>query len=135
MITDRAGLKSEIQKAEYDGKTAAEVLVMLTAPSKTRNRAPVSGQEIIAQLDTTELADSAKISDARVTRLLEFLSSQERIDLQDDGVRTLLGRILPAGPSRTAIIAFSSEDVSPLQLAGIAGEPTLHQVQVAMGVT
>lgn len=134
MIQDRAALKAEIQgdpaSIGYTGKTAVQVLALLTNQTQTRNRAPVSGQEIIAQLNTTELDGMA---DAVVFKLLDFLASQETIDLQDPNVTSILKKIFPAGPTRTALIAFRDESISRLTEIGIAGQPTLHQVEVANG--
>lgn len=131
MITNREGLKAEVEKPEYAGKTASEVLALLLAISKTRFRGPVAGSEIIAQLDNTELDG---LADATVSKLLDFLSAQQRVNLHDSNVVTLLGKFFPgASPSRANLLTFRDEAVTPLDLAGISGEPTLHQIEVAQG--
>lgn len=133
MIRDRAALKAEMADPAalgYAGKTPPEILALLTGPSRTRPRAPVSGQEIIAQLDATELQG---MPDAVVTKLLDFLASQETIDLQDANVVEIFKKIFGAGPTRTNLIAFRDEQVSRLEEIGIGGVPTLHQIAVANG--
>lgn len=134
MITDRAGLRAEVQgdleALGYAGKTATQVLALLTNKTQSRPRLPVSGQEIIAQLDTAELDEMA---DAMVFKLLDFLASQQTVDLQDPNVTGILKKIFPTGPTRTALIAFKDEAISRLEEISISGEPTLHQVEVANG--
>lgn len=126
----KAEIKGDPVSIGYTGKTPAEILALLTAQTQTRKRAPVSGQEIIAHLDATELDGMA---DAVVFKLLDFLASQGTVDLQDPNVTSILKKIFPAGPTRTALIAFRDESISRLTEIGIAGQPTLHQVEVANG--
>lgn len=134
MITDRKALRAEVQGDPeglgYAEKTPAQVLALLTGQTQSRPRSPVSGQEIIAQLDTAELAGMA---DAVVAKLLDFLASQQSVDLQDPNVTGILKKIFPAGPTRTALVAFRNETISRLEEIKISGEPTLHQVEVANG--
>lgn len=135
MITDRAGLKAEMADPAglgYAGKTSAQILVLLTAETRSRPRAPVSGREILAQIDNGELD---ALPEARGDALLNFLYGADSVDLSDANVVTVLGKYFPGGStSRANLITFRDEQVSRLTEIGIGGEPTLHQIDVAAGI-
>lgn len=135
MITNRIGLKSEIQNDPvsigYASKTASEILVLLTAQTQIRNRGPVSGQEVLAQIDNGELT---LLNNSRIDALVNFLASAEEIDLHDPNVVTVLGKFFTAGSiSRANLLSFRRENISRLEVISIGDTPTLHQVEVANG--